>query len=510
MKASHDLHLLIQSLSSAERSYIKKYAAVYGKKKHNYYKLLEEIYKQEEYDEKALLLKFRKESFVKHFAVTKNQLLELILKLLRQFQEKSSIYAAIYAATENARLLYNRGVKNLAFKQLDKAQKIAEEHHLYAHSEEILQLKIHFIVQSKTHDWREEVKAEIAERERMLQAQLEYLAYSKIYAQLSFLFRQNYLLRTEKQEQEVETILPNGNLTPPQHPNYFYSQLFYWNAFTAYHNLLKNYDKAMVGRKAIIALWEQHPPLIQLEPERYMAALNNYTNTLISSKQSIDLEYLEEKVSLIKQDKPRLEALVFENSMLWKTTATAALGQYDELMLLKEEIERTLPRLKNNIQEVRYFLFVIHMVYVDFVWGKYHQSLEHLEAAMQLKPLQLRQDVQMFLNFLQLFIHYHLGNTLFLHDAVKNYHRKIKKKGLLQDLESFQLRLLRKLCKVVDKAMLDKTLTDFQEELAVMVQENESLTFLMKQHINLGDWMEAVKQECTIIDILKNRDKQAP
>ncbi len=503
MKPSSDLYALIHTLSSTEKNYIKKYAGVYSKSKHNYSKLLEAIHKQEEYDEKALLIKFRKESFVKHFAVAKNQLMELILKLLRQFHQKNSIHATINAATENARLLYERGLFSLAFKQLDKAHKLAEEHHIYSYSEEVLDLKRHFITQMQAADWREEVEELLQKKENILQAELEYVSYARIYYQLLFLMRQNYVLRSKKETNKVDEILPNGQLAEPKYPNYFYNQLFYLNNKNAYSILHQNTAQAVLVMREIIALWERHPRLIQSEPERYMAALNNYTNCVINNNEYVDLEYLNSKTDLINQDKPRMEALVFESSMLWRITSAASQRKYDNLILLVEEIELTLPRLKDNIQAVRYFMFTRYTAYFHFMWGNYQQSLKYLEAALALKQIELRQDLQMFSNMLYLFIHYHLGNNVFLYNAIKNYRRKIKKKGLLYDLEDFQLRLLSKLCNVPDKTMLHKQLDAFQKELTAMVAENPSVNFIMQQHLSLHEWIESIRQNCTVIDYLK-------
>jgi hypothetical protein len=503
MKPSSDLYALIHALSSTEKNYIKKYAGVYSKNKNNYYKLLEAIYKQDEYDEKALLIKFRKESFVKHFAVTKNQLMELILKLLRQFHQKNSIHATINAATENARLLYERGLSTLAFKQLDKAQKLAEEHHIYSYSEEVLDLKRHFITQMQAYDWREEIEVLLQEKETILEAELEYVSYARTYYQLLFLMRENFVLRTEEETNKIEAILPNGELAEPKYPNYFYSQLFYLNNKNAYSVLHKDTAQAISIMRDIITLWEKHPKLIQSEPERYMAALNNYAISLVKNNEPLDLEYLNNKTDLINQDKPRTEALVFESSMLWRITNTASEREYDQLILLVEEIESTLPRLKDNIQEVRYFMLTRYTAYFHFMWGNYHQALKQLETTLALKQLDLRQDLQMFSNMLYLFIHYHLGNNVFLYNAIKNYRRKIKKKGLLYDLEDFQLRLLSKLCNVPDKTMLQKQLDAFQKELKVMTEKNPTVVLIMQQHLNLNEWIESLRQNCTVIDFLK-------
>lgn len=503
MKPSSDLYSLIHTLSSTEKNYIKKYAGVYSKNKHNYSKLLEAIHKQEEYDEKALLIKFRKESFVKHFAVTKNQLMALILKLLRQFHQKNSIYATINAAIENARLLYERGLSVLTFKQLDKAYKLASEYHIYLKTEEILDLKRNYIVQMQANDWRNEIKELLQEKEEVLKAELEHISYLRTYYELSFLTRKNYVIRNQKDIDKINTILPNGQLAAPKYPTHFYSQLHYLNNKNAYSIIRKDTNEALLTIEKIIKHWEEHPKIINCEPERYIAALNNYVNCIILSGAPLDLKYLISKTDHIYQNSSRTEALVFENITLWKLTSLASQEEYDKLILLIEEIESTLVRLKDSIQEVRYFMFVRYIAYFHFMWGNYQKSLVYIEATLELKQLVLRQDLQMFSSMLYLFIHYHLDNKVFLHSALKNYRRKIKKKGLLYDLEDFQLRLLGKLCNVVDKTNLQKQLNLFQEELSVMIEKNTSLIFLMKQHLNLNEWIESIRHNCTVIDFLK-------
>lgn len=505
MKPSSDLYSLIHTLSSTEKNYIKKYAGVYSKNKHNYSKLLEAIHKQEEYDEKALLIKFRKESFVKHFAVTKNQLMVLILKLLRQFHQKNSIHATINAAIENARLLYERGLSVLTFKQLDKAYKLAKKYHVYLKVEEVLNLKYHYTIQMQAHNWQEEIKGLLEEKEGLLRAEIEHISYIKTYYALSFLQRKNYVIRNQEDINQVDVILPNGQLDIPKYPTHFYNQLHYLNNKNIYFTLKKDTNQAFLTIKKIVALWEKYPKLIQIEPERYMAALNNYANNNLNHNSSIDLEFLMPKTKLLRQDTLRQEALVFENSTLWKLSTFGTQGKYDKLIPLVKEIEINLVRLKGGIQEIRYFMFIRYIANFNFALGNFQKSLVYTEKSLTLRQTALREDLQMFSNMLYLFIHYQLGNHVFLYNTLKNYRRKIKKKGVLYDFEDFQLRLLAKLCNVVDKAALQKQLHIFQKELTSMVEKNPSLRFLMQQHLSLYEWMESIRDNCTIIDILQEK-----
>lgn len=507
MKPSNDLYSLIHSLSTAEKNYVKKYANVYSKSKYNYYKLLEAIYKQDVYDEKALLIKLRREPFVKHFAVTKNQLFELILKLLRQFHQHNNFTATINAIIENGQLLYERGLSDLGLKQLDKAYKLAKEHSAYLKLEEILDLKRHYIGQLKAYDWREEIEALLQEKVTLSKAETEHAFYASIYYKLLFFLRQTFQLRDEKDSQKLEEILPKGILATPKHSNHFYSRLHYLNIRSMCFSLQKKYTQATEVSKEIIQLWEAFPKLIQREPERYIAALNNYMSNAYMDEQWEAIHYALPRIEEINQNSTRLRAIVFENITLWKGNYYNATNQYDAYYDLLPEVESSLKELKSSIHEVRYFIFIRLMAYSYFAIGKYEQALEYLEITLELKQLALREDLQMFSDFLFFFIHYHLGNNLFLENALKNYRRKIKKKGLLYDLEDFQLRLLSKLCAAPDQTTLLKHLGAFQQQLIDLTEKNPSIIDLQNQHLNLNAWIESIKQNSTIKAILKQNSR---
>lgn len=507
MKPSNDLYSLVHSLNAAEKSYIKKYASIYSKNKYNYYKLLEAIYKQETYDEKALLIKLRKEPFIRHFAVTKNQLFDLILKLLRQFHQNNSFHASINSLIENGQLLYERGLSDLGLKQLNKAYKLAKEHSAYVKLEEIIDLKRHYIGQLKGYDWREEIKALLQEKARLSKAESEHVLYADLYYKLLFFLRQNFHIRDEKKAQELEEIIPNGILAVPQHSTHFYSQLHYLNIQNMYFFLKREFTKSTALLKEIIHLWEQFPKLMQRETERYIAALNNYMTNAYMDKQWDAIDYVLPKIERIDQKTTRLQAIVFENVTLWKINYYTVTNQYNKYYQMLPEMEISLKRLKNTINEARYFIIMRQIAYSYFTLGKYNQALDYLEIVLELKQLALREDLQMFSNFLFFFIHYHLDNVIFLDNALKNYRRKINKKSLLYDLENFQLRLLSKLCAAPNRTVLLKIINDFQKELSLLTEKNPIIKDIQNQHLNLNLWMESIKQNCTIKLILEKNSQ---
>jgi hypothetical protein len=503
MKSSSDLYSLIHALSSTEKNYIKKYAGIYSKNKHSYYKLLEAIHKQEEYDEKALLIKFRKESFVKHFAVTKNQLMELILKLLRQFHQKNSIHATINATIENGRLLYERGLFDLGNKQLDKAYTLAEEYNTYSKMQEILGLKHSYIIQFQAYDWQDDVEKILTIKKTLYNAQIEYIYYTKIYDKLLFISKKNIVFRRKDQQETLNKILPNGELIAPQHKNHFYTQERYLSIKHLYFSLKEEFVKSMEVSAQMIDLWEAFPKIIQSEPAGYLVTLNTYTINAHRLKDWLSIDYIRPKLNYIDQKSVKMQALVFENLMLWVFNSYIELKRYDELILMLPEIEKSLARLQPNLHKVRQVIITMSIAYLHLLIGAHNKALKYVDLTLNLKLKDLRLDIQLSIDMMSFFIHYKLGNVIFLDSALKNYRRKINKKGLMYELEDLQLRYLLKLCAAVDKSKEYTLLVSFQQELQSLIDENPRLTIILDSYLNLEAWIESVKQNCTMKEILE-------
>lgn len=502
MKPSNDLYSLIHTLSSTEKNYIKKYAKVYSKSKNNYYKLLEAISKQEEYDEKALLIKFRKESFVKHFAVTKNQLMELILKLLRQFHQKSSIDATINSVIENGRLLYERGLFPLGSKQIDKAYALAKEHNARLKMQEILDLKRNYIIQFQSYNWLDDIKEILTVKETLCNAEVEYIYYDKIYCRLLFLMKQNIVFRRKSQQKILDEILPNGELRAPFFMN-FHNQERYLYVKYFYFSLKEFFVQSMETCVQIIDLWEAYPKLIQTKPDGYLVALNTFMINAHRLKNWLAIDYIRPKLDLIPQPSTKVEALVFENLMLWTFNSYIELKRYNELILMLPNIEQSLSNLEQHLNKIRRVIITMSIAYLHLVAGVYDKALEYIDRALNLKLKDLRLDIQLSINMMFFFIHYNLGNIIFLDSALKNYRRKIKKKGLMYELEDLQLRYLLKLCAAVDKSKEQELLISFNQQLQLLIDENPRLTIILDSYLDIEVWIRSIQQNCTMKDIFE-------
>ena len=127
MKSNELLHELIHSLTKSEKRYFSVFTSTH-KEGNNYKALFDAIQSQKEYSEKELLEKFKKEDFVRQFSVAKNYLINLILRSLSGYHQKSKKTIELNNSLSEIEILYWKGLYKLALKKVNQAKKIAQKY----------------------------------------------------------------------------------------------------------------------------------------------------------------------------------------------------------------------------------------------------------------------------------------------------------------------------------------------------------------------------------------------
>lgn len=138
-----ELFHLIKTLKPSEKRYFSLSTQLVGSKKTNYLQLFEAIEGMDVYDEQVLLKKHRKETFVKNLAAHKNYLYELILDVLRNYNEENVEEWKIKKNVYKIRLLASKGLDDACLKLMEKTKAKAWQYEEYSALEDILELQLY-------------------------------------------------------------------------------------------------------------------------------------------------------------------------------------------------------------------------------------------------------------------------------------------------------------------------------------------------------------------------------
>ena len=113
------LYDLVASLTKSEKRYLKVRA---GSGDKDYIQLMDALIAQKAFDEHQLIEDHKGANFLKHLAVNKRYLYELILKSLVQFGQQKAEYK-VFEKFTSANILLEKGLFSAALSELKKGKK---------------------------------------------------------------------------------------------------------------------------------------------------------------------------------------------------------------------------------------------------------------------------------------------------------------------------------------------------------------------------------------------------
>lgn len=288
----------IHSLTPSEKRYFKLYAQrqVQGRDT-NYLKLFEAINNQEKYDEEELLKKFRKESFVKQFAVTKNYLFNMLLKSMQEYNEENFIEWKIRNMFLQVKILASKGLDMEAAKLIKKTKELAFQYEYYHVIMDVLHIEKYLFGNFRIYKQTAEVFASMVQEDTLaFKMSEEHKNVGHVWHYLTLLEQEIGKKPFEEIKIEAAKIVAVDCMK--EEPNISYNSKFrYYASWSLYYNLIddqqNNYECC---RRCILIREEQ----IEKQPLQNMDPLASYYNFLIACEKANQWEEFEFYLQKIK------------------------------------------------------------------------------------------------------------------------------------------------------------------------------------------------------------------
>lgn len=489
MKKPDDLFKLIKSLEKAEKGYFKKFAQTHNKGAEQLYlKLFDAIDQQLEYNEPDLLKKFKSESFVKQLSVAKSYLWDLILKSQRAYRAQTSKFMRLNALMENGEILFEKGLYEQALVTWDKAKTLAEAYDEKAFILDIEAWKRRYFVDLKSELWDTNVLPSFETSDKLLSQYKTTFEIQKLYYQITKYIKTYPDFRNPEHKQKYEALLQDPLLQAENEPVDFYGRLYFNYVHSNYHNLTNNESENLKYINKVIDLWNNNPLLINVEPIRYIAAINNYLSALSKfGRYDEFINYVETFVppsfNSISQ-----EAIYYEHWWRWKEI-TFKLSKKDEEF--GEFIEASYPKLiafAPYINSVRWMLIRFAIAAYYFKTKKYNAALTIVNELIDAKDIELRKDIQAHTRMMYLILHFELKNTLILESITRSVKRYLQQNENYFATEKVFIKQFNKLIYAANHSEADKIINDLRSEVVEIfdTQRGEKIAFT---YMPLAYWL---------------------
>ncbi len=471
--ASTFLYDLVHSLSKSEKRYIKVQAGA-GEK--DYLQLMDALLAQKTFDEAQLIQDNKEANFVRHLAVNKQYLYDLILRRLTQFGQKN-LESIVFEKMAATNMLIERGLVRAAQQELKKGQAIAADYELFelqimlASLEKRLRSLQPF---NKQDDARIE---QIFNQEMTCLEQLKntieygYLAQQVLRFQVQF-----QKIQTEEQRQYLDSLTQSPQFQSLALATNFKSKIHFYQANATYQFIRGDVKKAYNINREFLDLLDANPRFLPLYAERYIATLNNM---LIDSLVIGDYDVLKEGINrlVMTLERPAFKSIkdiaarVFRQRYL--LLINWSIGQRDFAKALEwiPKIEEGLEQFGKKIEKHHRITFYYLIAYLLFLNGQYDQALRWNNLILNDLKEDAVKEIFYFARSLNLLIHYELDNYDLLESLLASTPKYLKSRRTLYATEKVLFRYLGKLLNRPDKAEKQKLAADFKADINQLFQQ---------------------------------------
>lgn len=470
MKApSEDLHALVHAMTPAERRYFRKYASrQHTGERNQYLHLFDALCQMPVYDEKELKKQLAHHKISGYLAVGKRYLYEQIGESLRQFHKEKLPDEKIKEQFFLTNLLLQRNLPAQAKKLILKIKKEINRYQFFHLMPELLELER--LWKDRTF-YRESPAEDLETWSAQYHFVLEQLADQARQAQLGMtiarIHYQKVAMVGDTNRQTIENLLKQ----PPPSANNLRAQLDRLKALSTWYFMNGQATAAYSCNKEMLNLMEQHTFLVDLEPKRYLVALNNF---LIDNHQLKYYEELEQGLVKLKslpaskafQHVQGIEEKIFELSTLLELNTWIDRGQFARALAHLPGIIQQLNTFEHNIGEHYRLTFYYLIAYIYFENKAFDETLSWLGLLLQQPQKNVVEEIFRFARWLQIMAHFEQGHDQLVEYLLQAQRRHLDQRQTLAQTEKLMFSYLKKLVSAANKKERQQLFESLHQQLA--------------------------------------------
>ena len=483
------LYDLVSTLTKSEKRYIKVQA---GSGKKDYIQLMDALIAQKTFDEEKLIKENKGANFLKHLAVNKRYLYELLLKSLTNFGQKT-LEGKIFEKITASNVLMERGLFRMASVELKKGQKIAKKYELFELQIMLCSLEKRLLSHQQIKTKDDHAIHQDFNVERNILEQLKNTnEYWYLAQQVSQFQMQYQKIQNEEQQKYIEGLSQSPKFLSQSLATNFRSKLYFYQANATFHFILGNVEQAYEINRSFLDLLEAKPHFLGLYAERYLATLNNM---LIDSLVIGKFDNLKEGISrlVMTLERPEfksiknIESRVFRQRYLLLLNWSLRQNDFEKALDWIPEIEKGLEQFGKKIEKHHRITFYYLIAYLLFQNRRCDQALKWNNLILNDPKEDVVKEIFYFARILNLLIHYELGNYTLLNSLLLSTPKYLKSRRPVYMTEKTLFRFMGMLLNCIDKAEKQKLIANFNNEIHDLFQNpNEKRVF---NYLDLRWWV---------------------
>ncbi len=501
---SDTLFQLVHSLEKAEKRHFKLYIKRSSSKEDlKIIRLFDALDKLTDYDEK-LLLKTLSDITRPQLSNLKTHLYKQLLASLRLLKTNENIDLKLSEHLDNARLLYNKGLKIQSLHILEKAKELAKANQKMNFLVQVISLEKKIETLHITRSTLEKTQL-IAEEALDISGHIDRVTRLSNLALLLYRwYVKNGHARNVEDEKDIREFFKNSLPGDADAIHGFYEKLYLYQSYCWYGFIRQDFFMYYRYSQKWIDLFAEDSIMIAVETGHYIKGMHNLLNAHFDlrnfKKFKITLQQFEEfsKTAVANQhDNFRTHTSIYINSA--KINQFLMQGDFREGLAIIPAIENKLKEYSLFVDSHRIVVFNYKFASLYFGAGEYNTAIDYLHKIINDNQPGLRNDLQCYARLMHLLCHYEIGNEEILDSLIKSVYRFMAKMKNLTIVEEAIFSFLRHSFKVKTK-LLKPELEDFLKKIKHLEKNRfETRSFA---YLDVISWAESKVYERPMEEII--------
>lgn len=479
MGTNNSLFILIESLTAAEKTYLRRNVFPGGKVRTAYCLLFEVIESQAsrkgKYDESAVKKNLALKNFTKNFAATKNYLYDLILMNLYEFHSRGEAEYKSRQYLKKADVLIKKGLFASAKKFLKKAQVEIIENDFYAEliRKAGLEKKISNVSPpDEVKVLEEKIKSDIIfAAEKIKNAAMFNYLFKKLHSYLL----ENPMVRNDSHKSFMSTFFREPLLQSEDNALTFESKLNYFRIYMNYSHAVNKPDKEFeYGSRLIEYIFANSSKIRIHSLNIYRIYLRFLICTLRAKKydefffhlqrlRNIHAKFnltLSVEMKTVLIESYGLEMNFYNNN-----------GEFDRAVMVFEKFQTEFLALEENIHMLTRISFYYNISVAYFGEEMHEKSLFWINKVLNNTTSSQSGERYFYSLILALIVNFELKNLELTESYLRKIYRILYKKNKLFEFEKQLMKFMRKLPDIDINSDLIKEFRNIYEEFRLLMKD---------------------------------------
>ncbi|TND09467.1 MAG: hypothetical protein FD123_1273 [Bacteroidetes bacterium] len=511
-RSSDQLFRLIKSLTKQEKRHFKIFASRHTLgDQNNYVLLFDELDDLKEYDEAALLKKFRKEAFTNNFSITKSRLYDTVLRSLDVYHHNSSVDAQLWKDLHCAEILYKKTLYDQCAKILSSAKKLARKFEKHAVIEEIHQMEKDLLEKDNYSGLTETGVMELQQDDELIADKIRvFNDFWNIKTRLFMLLNKRGKVRNQEELSDFKKIIDNTLLREESSRLSVNARYLFSHIYSAYYFGIGDYEECYVHLQSNVTLVESHAILFRERPNVQFSLLTNIIYVGSQLKRYYDvftnlgkLRRLRAELDTAKNED--MEIKLFSSVLSLEITLYNNTGDFEKAIALIPEIEEGLEKFAGRLSKLREAYFFFNVASAYFGSAKYSQALKWINRLLNDSGIAENEYIHCMGQIFNLIIHIELKNNDLLAYTVKSTHRYLKLRNRAYKFETVFLQFTEKIVKAPEAENLKSYYKDLMTELHEL--EKDPFERSAFEYFNFIAWVESKLEKRSFKEIVEKQAK---